>query len=44
MKRKSRLVIKERVKLDDDAFADLMIWDVPDPVRGSAHGYKYGLA
>lgn len=44
MKRKSRLVIKERVKLDDDAFADLLIWDVPAPVRGSAHGYKYGLA
>lgn len=25
-------------------FAELVIWQVPEPVSGSAHGYKYRLA
>lgn len=33
-----------RVRLGDDAFADLVIWRVPTPVRGSSHFFKYRLA
>ena len=45
MERKAELVLKERAKLGDDAFADVRVWAVPqEPVRGSAHGYKYALA
>jgi hypothetical protein len=45
MDHKAALVLKERTKLGDDAFADVHIWAVPqEPVRGSAHGYKYSLA
>ncbi|MCL2658777.1 MAG: DUF6516 family protein [Betaproteobacteria bacterium] len=43
MERKAELVQKERIKLGDDAFAEVRIWAVPQPVRGSAHGYKYAL-
>jgi len=43
MERKAELIWKERVKLGDDAFVDARVWAVPEPVRGSAHGYKYAL-
>lgn len=44
MPRKAELIAKERVKLGDDAFAELLIWAVPAPVPGSVHFYKYRLA
>ena len=28
----------------DDAFAELVVWDVPSPVPGSTHRFKYRLA
>lgn len=40
---KARLLLKERRNLDDDAFTELVVWEVPAPVPGSAHGYKYRL-
>ena len=34
----------ERVVVDETVFAEIGIWQVPDPVRGSRHRLKYGLA
>jgi hypothetical protein len=41
---KAKLLLRERVVVSPEAFADLRIWRVPSPVRGSAHEYKYTLA
>jgi hypothetical protein len=41
---KAALVICYRVVVAPDAFADLVIWRVPETVRGSEHGFKYRLA
>jgi hypothetical protein len=30
-----------RQKLDDGAIIEVVIWDVPTPVAGSAHHFKY---
>jgi hypothetical protein len=40
----AELLLRERHQLSDDAFAELRIWRVPSPVRGSAHRYKYSLS
>ena len=44
MKREAELLQKERIKLGDDAFAEVLIWAVPEPVRASTHSYKYRMA
>lgn len=41
---KAVLLIDERVKLGDAAFAAIRLWRVPTPVSGSTHPYKYRLA
>ena len=41
---KAELLLRERHQLRPDAFVELRIWQVPKPVVGSAHGYKYALA
>lgn len=41
---KARLLLKERRYLDDSAFTELVVWEVPTAVLGSAHGYQYRLA
>jgi hypothetical protein len=41
---KARLLLHERLQLRDDAFVELRVWQVPRPVAGSAHSYKYALA
>jgi hypothetical protein len=40
----AELLLWERHQLEDDAFAELKVWRVAVPVRGSSHGYKYSLA
>lgn len=35
---------RERKVVGDDAFVEIVIWAAPEPVDGSDHGYKYGLA
>jgi hypothetical protein len=40
----ARMLLRERHQLGADAFAELRIWRTPQPVRGSAHRYKYSLA
>ncbi|MPY87982.1 MAG: hypothetical protein GEU99_08680 [Luteitalea sp.] len=41
---RAELLLRERHQLGADAFAELRIWRVPRPVRGSGHEYKYALA
>lgn len=41
---KAILIVADRVYLDRDGFAELVIWRVPEPLRGSSHDYKYRLA
>lgn len=38
------LLLRERFQLRRDAFAELVVWRVPTPVRGSSHDYKYRLS
>lgn len=44
MERRAVLLMKERIKLGEDAFAEVRIVHVPEPVPGSIHRFKYGLA
>lgn len=41
---KAELLVRRRVSLSDDAYAELVVWKVPAPVKGSGHPYKYRLA
>ena len=37
-------VHSERLRLGDGVFAEIVIWRVPEPLRGSNHHFKYRLA
>jgi hypothetical protein len=37
-------LLDERHILSEAAFAELVVWRVPAPVRGSGHAYRYRLA
>ncbi len=37
-------LIRRRVVLAEDAYADLVVWKVPKPVPGCDHAFKYRLA
>jgi hypothetical protein len=41
---KAELLYDERHVLAEDAFVEIVIWRVPQALRGSAHHYKYRLA
>ena len=41
---KATLLLCERIVLTERSFAELRIWRVPSPVRGSEHAFKYALA
>ena len=41
---KARELLNRRVVVAKQAFAELVLWEVPEPVSGSAHCYKYRLA
>ncbi len=41
---KAALLQKSRIKLGDTRFAEIVIWQVAIPLRGSAHDFKYRLA
>jgi hypothetical protein len=41
---KAELLLRRRTKLGEEAFAEVVIWKVPRPLRGSLHSYKYRLA
>ena len=40
---KARLLHRSKSVLSDGAIVEMVIWDVPVPVVGSRHGYKYSL-
>ena len=37
-------LIRARIAFSPHAFAELVLWQVPKPSAGSAHGFKYRLA
>ena len=37
-------LVRTRITYAEAAFAELELWQIPKPVAGSAHGYKYRLA
>jgi hypothetical protein len=41
---KAEPLLQERRVLAEDSFVELVVWQVPTPVAGSAHGFKYRLA
>jgi hypothetical protein len=41
---KAETLIDERHVLDEDMFAEIVVWRVPQPLRRSAHRLKYRLA
>ena len=41
---KAEPLIKQRLVIDDNSFAELTLWRVPQSVKGSLHAFKYRLA
>lgn len=41
---KAELLYRARTYFREDAFAEVVLWKVPKPLRGSPHSYKYRLA
>jgi len=41
---KASLLLRERIPFSEEAFAELVLWQLPQPLPGSVHGYKYRLA
>ena len=37
-------LLRKRITYSETAFAELVLWRVPKPVKGSSHGFKYRLA
>ena len=40
----AKSLLKERRAITEDSFLDLIIWEIPAPLPGSEHNYKYRLA
>ncbi len=38
------LLRRDRIELPSGAIVEMVVWRVPKPVPGSAHGFKYRLA
>ncbi|MCF8178631.1 MAG: DUF6516 family protein [Sulfuritalea sp.] len=41
---KAVLLVSTRIVYTESAFAELVLWRLPNPVKGSAHEFKYRLA
>ena len=41
---KASLLMRTRIIYQKNAFAEVVLWDVPVPVSGSRHSFKYRLA
>lgn len=37
------MIAKECTSLSEDAFYEIVVWQVPSPVPGSGHSFKYRL-
>ena len=38
------LLLRERIPFSEDSFAELVLWQLPAPLAGSVHAFKYRLA
>ena len=36
--------LRRRIAYTEDSFAELVLWQLPEPLAGSSHRYKYRLA
>jgi hypothetical protein len=41
---KAALLVRDRVAYSDFAFSEIVVWQLPRPLPGSSHAYKYRLA
>lgn len=41
---KATLLVQDRIAYADHAFAEVVVWQLPQPLPGSSHRYKYRLA
>ena len=41
---KAQLILQTRRILSENSFAEVVVWQVPQPVMGSPHTFKYRLA
>ena len=41
---KAKLLVRQRVEVSASAFAEIVIWQLPQPLAGSRHHFKYRLA
>ena len=41
---RTALLLDERRDITEDRFVELVVWQVPQPVRASKHLFKYRLA
>ena len=41
---KAQLLLKQRLILSETSFAEIVIWQLPASLEGSAHHFKYRLA
>ncbi|VAW80342.1 hypothetical protein MNBD_GAMMA13-2036 [hydrothermal vent metagenome] len=37
-------LLRQRLPLSEDAFAEVVVWRVPNRLQGSEHAFKYRLA
>ena len=40
---KAILMINRKIRYDDGAIVDMVVWELPESVLGSEHMYKYSL-
>jgi Family of unknown function (DUF6516) len=41
---KAKQLVRQRVEISATRFAELVVWQLPKPLEGSAHNFKYRLA
>jgi Family of unknown function (DUF6516) len=41
---KAAILLRERIPFGEESFAELVLWQLPQPLPGSVHSYKYRLA
>ena len=41
---KATNLLNERVIISEDAFVEMVVWEIPESTKGSDHLYKYRLA
>jgi len=41
---KATNLLNERIIINEDAFVEMVVWEIPESAKGSDHLYKYRLA